>query len=97
MTNKAPKKFMEALAFQSDRLRLLGALVSPRAIELARKRVVNHKERLSDVDDDPATVRIALLLVKEMNPFADLTNAEMGILMGLNAETVGTRKAAGEL
>ncbi len=83
--------------FTSDRMRLLGPLVTDRAIELARHRLIHHKERLSDVKENQDIIRIALLLVREMSPTAHFTNEEEGILRGLSAETVGARKAAGEL
>lgn len=83
--------------FTSDRLRLLGPLITPQALALARRRLVDHKQRITESDGDLATVRVALILLREINPYADLTNAEEGLLRGLNAETVGTRKAAGEL
>lgn len=87
----------EVIPFTSDRMKLLAPLVTARAVELARKRLLNHKARLSEVDDDVGTVRVARILLRELNPLIHLTNEELGILMGLNAETVGKLKSAGEL
>lgn len=84
-------------AFSSDRLRMLGPLVTPRALELARHRLIHDRERLSDAADDDATVRIALILLREMNPVAQLTNEEEGILRGMDRKTFGKLRAAGEI
>jgi hypothetical protein len=83
--------------FTSDRMLLLGPLVTPRALEIARARVLNDAPRVSDLDDDDSTLRIALLLVREMNPSAHFTNEEEGILRGMDRKTVGKRFRAGEL
>jgi hypothetical protein len=85
------------LEFTSDRLRMLGPLVTPRAIALARHRLIHDRERLSDVVEDEATVRIALILLREMNPFVQLTNEEEGILRGMDRKTFGKRRLAGEI
>lgn len=83
--------------FSSDRLRMLGPLVTSRALELARHRLIHDRDRLSDMTDDDATVRVALILLREMNPFAVLTNEEEGILRGMDRKTYGKRRAAGEI
>jgi hypothetical protein len=83
--------------FTSDRMRMLGPLVTPRALELARHRLIHDRERLSDAADDDATVRIALILLREMNPVAQLTNEEEGILRGMDRKTFGKRRAAREV
>jgi hypothetical protein len=82
--------------FTSDRMALLGPLVTPAALALARRRLINHKERLSDSESDISTVIVALILVREMNPGAHYTNEEEGILRGLSADTYGARRTAGE-
>ena len=83
--------------FTSDRMRILGPLVTPRALELARQRLIRDRDRLSDAADDDATVRIALILVREMNPVVQLTNEEEGILRGMDRKTFGKRRLAGEV
>ncbi len=76
---------------------LLGSLVTPRALEIARHRLIFHTERVSELPDDRGTLRIALILVREMNPCADLTNEEEGILRGMDRKAFGKMVAAGEL
>ena len=83
--------------FTSDRLRMLGPLVTPRALELARHRLIHDRERLNETGDDDATVRIALILLREMNPVVQLTNEEEGILRGVDRKTVGRLRAAREI
>ena len=83
--------------FTSDRLRLLGPLVTARALELARHRLVHDRERLGEAADDDATVRIALILLREMNPLAELTDEEEGMLRGIHRKTFGRRRAAREV
>lgn len=82
---------------QHDRMSLLAPLITAKAVALARQRVIDDKRRITTASVDLATKRIALLLVRELNPWAHLTNEEEGILRGLNADTIGTMKSRGEL
>ena len=81
----------------SDRMRLLGPLVTPHALELARQRLVNHRYRITEANADDTTKRIALILLLEMNPAAILTNEEEGLRRGVHHETIGKLKASREL
>ena len=81
----------------SDQMRLLGPLVTPRALELARLRLIDPRHRICDVDDDDTTRRIALILLLEMNPAIVLTNEEDGIRRGVSRETVGRLKMTGAI
>ena len=60
-------------AFTSDQLALLGPLVTPAAVALARRRLIHDRERIT-AQRDKAKARVALLLVRIMNPTAHLTN-----------------------
>ncbi len=84
-------------ALLGDRFLLLGALITPRALALAQNRLVNHKQRIDKEADDLGTKRIALILVREMNPVIHLINEEEAILRGLDADTVGKMKTQGTL
>ena len=81
----------------SDRMRLLGPLVTPRALELARHRLVNHRYRITEAQTDDTTNRVALILLLEMNPAAILTNEEEGLRRGVHPETIGKLKALREI
>ena len=88
--------------FTSDRMVLLAPLVTPRAVELARARILRPKHRLvqkagKTPGEDPADVKVALMLVALMNPDEALTNEEDGLRRGLAAKTTGKRKSAGEI
>lgn len=83
--------------FTSDRMRLLGPMVTDAAIELARKRLADHRERVNRAPCDVETKRVALILFLEMNPRGQLTNEEEGLLRGMKAETFSERRRAGEL
>jgi len=81
----------------SDQMRLLGPLVTPRALELARQRLIDPRHRMTDVDADETTRRVALILLLEMNPAIVLTNEEDGIRRGVSRETVGRLKMTGAI
>lgn len=83
--------------FTSDRMRLLGPLITPRALEIARHRLIFDSERVDKLDDDEATLRMALILLREMNPEMHLTCEEDGIRIGISRKKVGKMKAAGEI
>lgn len=88
--------------FTSDRLRLLRPLVTPRALELAYARILAPKDRLvlkgrKFNGEDPAVVKVALMLVEFLNPDEALTTEEEGVRRGTAAKTVGKRKATGEI
>lgn len=95
---RAPAELPE---FQSDRLRLLGPLITPQALELARSRILDPRKRLvrekREMDHPEGVVKMALLLVVEMNPCEVLTNEEEGVRRGVSAETIGKRRSAGDL
>lgn len=93
---------MRASDFAGDRLRLLAPLITPRALELARARILDPKARLvlkgrKLNGEDPAVVKVALMLVEILNPDETLTNEEDGVRRGTAAKTVGGRKRAGEI
>lgn len=84
MRSKSLPSKPELPEFTSDRLRLLAPLITPRALELAHARILRPKERLVSENcntggEDPATVKVALMLVTFLNPEEDLTNEEEGL------------------
>lgn len=84
-------------AFTGDRMALLAPLVTPEAVAIAHRRILSPRERISDMDAPLAVLKMALLLVRYMNPDEAFTNEEDGILRGLDRKTVGKRKASGEI
>ena len=81
---------------QSDRMRLLGPLVTERVLELARMRLcgtalVKGKKTLA-VADALHVVKLALLIVLEMNPHERFTVEEEGIMRGMDADLVNPHK-----
>lgn len=91
----------EVPAFASDRLRLLGPLVTPRTIELARERILSGESFYSyDKLRDGLTereVKLALIMVLEMNPRELLDANEQGTLRGTTRARYVKLSEAGEL
>jgi hypothetical protein len=88
-------------AFTSDRLRLLGPLITEHAVNLARERVLTgvhffkgDKMRNGLTRRD---VKMALILVLEINPREDLDNNEQGVLRGITRKLYAKLDQAGEL
>lgn len=82
--------------FASDRLRLLGPLITPRVVELARMRFLDGnafiKSGKLQVPDEKSVVKAALILHYEMNPFAELDFEEEALLTGVCSATLRDRK-----
>lgn len=102
----ARKISQEIPAFTSDRLLLLGEMVTPRAIELARYRVFGGKGGKDaklvkgkdfTVPDDQATVKTALLLAHIMNPAQRFAVEEEALMRGMDADGVNPGKREGLL
>jgi len=89
----------EVPEFQSDRLRLLGTLITPRIIELAHYRLMGGALIAGKGIHQPicakeprAVLKIALLLVLEMNPHERFTVEEEGLMRGMDADNVNKHK-----
>ena len=87
--------------FTSDRLQLLGILITAETLALSRWRVTTgeslyHCDRLRS-EITPEQGRVALILTLEMNPRAILDCNEQGLLRGVSRKTYATMLAAGEI
>ena len=84
------------IAFSSDRLRLLRPFITDRVIELAIRRVIFKEKFFSGtklkVSEDKHTVKLALLLVQELNVLEDLQDEEEALLRGIDADTLRERR-----
>jgi hypothetical protein len=96
-----PRAATTSPSFTSDRLQLLGPLITPAALALARWRVAGgqsmfHRDRLR-ATIPPEQGRIALILVLEMNPRTLLDTNEQGLLRGVGRKAYTTMLEAGEI
>lgn len=89
---------VEVPAFNSDRMRMLAPLITPRVMELAHFRLLGG-ELISGktilVPDGKPVVKLALLVVLEMWPHERFTVEEEGIMRGMNADCVNPYKKQG--
>ena len=90
--------------FQTDRMRLLGPLITPRVMELAYIRLRGtkfvaskgvKKEEFLQVDDEEWVLKIALIVVLEMWPHQRFTVEEEGIMRGMGSDNVNPHKKEG--
>lgn len=86
----------------SDRLRLLTPFFTPRVIELARLRLcgirfISGRGAPADiaVDDAQWVLKLALLLVLEMNPHERFLVEEEALMRGMDADNVNPHKREG--
>lgn len=96
--SKTPVPATPLPEFTSNRLRLLGPLITPRVVELAHERIQKGENFFAGkelrVPDDSRIVKIALLLAHEMNPFEDFSAEEEGLIRGIHSDTLRARKKA---
>ena len=82
--------------FTSDRMRLLGPMVTPRVIELARLRIGGRQKFFCGpklvIDEDRAVLRLALIVARFMNPYEDYLLEEEALVRGVNCDTLRARR-----
>ena len=74
-----------------DLLDLLESRITPEIRELAAQRIVSGGNLAARTDLDPATIKIALLLVASLAPFTVFKQGEAALIYGVNAKTVPSR------
>lgn len=99
--SKQPAAPIEVPAFSSDRMRMLAPLITPRVMELALQRILTGESFYSyDKLRDGLTereVKMALIVVLEMNPRELLDANEQGTLRGTTRARYVKLSEAGEL
>ncbi len=93
----APAVNLPVPEFTSDRMRLLGPLITSRILEIARIRVATSEnlfvgERLN-LPDARGDVKLALIVANEMNPFEDWSAEEEALMRGISSKTLRARKS----
>jgi len=95
---KPKKEAPEVPAFQSDRLRLLAPLITPRVYALALQRIGERRKFFTgttlNIDEDKSVVRMALIVAHEMHPYEDYQAEEEALIRGLDSDTLRKRKSA---
>jgi hypothetical protein len=80
-------------------MQLIAPLITPRVLELARARLCGMDlvkgKKVFCVPDAPHVVKLALLIVLEMNPHERFTVMEEGIMRGMDADNVNPYKREG--
>ena len=61
---------------------------TPEVIALTKSRVCEGGNLSTRTDLDRETIKIALILVRQLNPMEELTMGEQAILMGVSKNTV---------
>jgi hypothetical protein len=61
---------------------------TPEVIALAKSRVRKGGNLFTRTDLDRETIKLALILVRQLNPMEELTMGEQAILMGVSKNTV---------
>jgi hypothetical protein len=76
-----------------DLLDLLESRITPEIRELAAQRIVSGGNLAARTDLDPATIKIALLLVASLAPFTVFKQGEAALIYGINRKSVAGRSA----
>jgi len=69
-------------------LGLWGEEITDEILRLARSRILDGGNLATREDLPKQTIKLALLLVRQMNPMEELTMAEQAILMGVSKDTL---------
>ncbi len=86
-------------AFTGDRMLLLGPLVTPRVLTLARMRLL-HRDSLMKGKEiiagcDRETLKVVYLIVMMMNPHERLRVEEEGVLRSMDSDNINSHKKEG--
>lgn len=79
-----------------ERLQALSAFITQSIVDAAVRRVI-FKEKFFNgskliVKLEPHEAKIALLIVRELNPYEDLQDEEEALLRGINSDTLRNRR-----
>lgn len=97
MPRKTPENSPQT-EWASDRLRLLGPLITPRVVELARMRLTGTKlvkGKDITVPDGDFAVKLALILTHFMNPAEKFSVEEEGVIRGMDCDGINKAKKEG--